>query len=349
MRIVVTGATGNVGGALVGLLAGDDRVDEVIGVARRPPAKVPQGARFESAEVATDDLVEVMRGADVVVHLAWLFQPTHRPMVTWRNNALGSMRVFEAAAAVGASALVHASSVGTYSPAPSDDRRVDERWPTHGRPTAAYGREKAYLERVLDAYEAHHPDMRVVRMRPAFIFRRESATSQRRLFMGPFAPRRLVRPGRVPLLPHPEGLRTQSVHTDDVAEAYRLAAFGDARGAFNLAAEPVLGAAELAEILGARPIAVPRTLVRAAVAAAWHAHLVPADPHLFDLFLQLPVMDTTRARTELGWVPRRSATEAITEALHAMAGGEGGPTAPLAPDRPDRRLAEVTTGVGERP
>lgn len=68
---------------------------------------------------------------------------------------LGSIRVFEAAAGSGEPALVHASSVGAYSPSPKD-RPVDASWPG-----AAYCREKAYLERFLDAYEQRHTAMRV--------------------------------------------------------------------------------------------------------------------------------------------------------------------------------------------
>ncbi len=95
------------------------------------------------------DLGRALAGADVVVHLAWLFQPTHRPDITWRANVDGSRRVFEAVAAADVPALVHASSVGAYSPRTSE-QPVDESWPTHGVPTAAYSREKAYVERTLN-------------------------------------------------------------------------------------------------------------------------------------------------------------------------------------------------------
>lgn len=353
MRIVVTGATGNLGTSLMERLVRDPDVDEIIGIARRAPepdAVGPLGEiQFVEADVATADLTPHFHGADVVVHLAWLFQPTHRPMITWESNALGSINVFDAAAAAEVPKLIHASSVGTYSPAPVDDRPVSETWPTHGRPTAAYGREKAYLERFLDAYEQHHREMRVVRMRPAFMFKRASASAQRRLFLGPLVPGTLVRPGRLPVLPHPAGMRLQALHTDDAAEAFRLAALGDAHGAFNLAAEPIVDARVLGEIAGTRTIALPRTVVRAAVSAAWRGHLVPADPRLLDLFLQLPLMDTQRAHDELGWTPRYSATEAIDEVLHGIAAGAGGTTPPLADDHPRRRVQELATGVGERP
>ena len=77
----------------------------------------------------------------------------------------GSPRVFEAAAAAGAGALVHASSVGAYSPGPKD-RRVDESWPTEGIPSSFYSRHKAACERALDELESRDPQLRVARLRP---------------------------------------------------------------------------------------------------------------------------------------------------------------------------------------
>ncbi|MDQ2649571.1 MAG: NAD-dependent epimerase/dehydratase family protein [Actinomycetota bacterium] len=348
MRVVVLGATGNVGTSVVEALAADDRIHKIVGIARRRPNWSPPKTEFVAADIARDPLAPHLRGADVVVHLAWLFQPTHSPLVTWENNAIGSLRVFDAVAAAGVPAMVYASSVGAYS-SPHGDHPVDESWPTHSLPTAGYGREKAYVERLLDVFEREHPDRRVVRLRPGFIFKRTSATAQRRLFAGPFLPNPLVEPGRLPVLPYPRGLRFQALHSSDAAAAYHRAVVSDARGAFNVAADDVLDGPALAAVLGARPVALPRRLVRGAVAAAWHAHLAPADPKLLDLTLGLPIMDTTRARTELGWVPRWSAREAMEELLHGMAEGAGGPTDPLAADRTDRRLAEVATGVGERP
>src|SRR5690606_9993072 len=121
-------------------------------------------------------LGEAFAGADAVVHLAWAFQPTHDPATTWRTNVLGSMRVFDAVAAAGVPALLHASSVGAYSPGPKD-HAVDESWPTHGWPDAAYCREKAYLERALDTFERDHPAPRVVRMPPALLLQPSPALS----------------------------------------------------------------------------------------------------------------------------------------------------------------------------
>lgn len=331
MRVLVTGATGNIGTSVVEALDSDPSVDDLVGLARRLPAWTPDKARFVQADVRTADLVSLCRGVDVVVHLAWAFQPTHRPITTWEVNVLGGMRVFEAAAEAGVRSLIYASSVGAYSPGPG--RQVDETWPTHSLPTAGYGREKAYLERYLDAYELRHPSMRVVRFRPCFVFKRQSASEQRRLFAGPLLPRPLVRPGRLPVLPVPAGLRFQAVHAEDVGEAFRLAVVGEVTGAFNLAADPIIEREQLEEIFGARTVPVPGRAVRAGLAAGWRLRAVPAEGALLQLLLNLPTLHTARARQELGWTPQRSGVDAMREVLHGVADGAGFATPPLKPDR----------------
>lgn len=345
---MIVGATGNIGTSLIEALGREPAVTAVVGLARRRPSWEPVKTTWAATDMTHDDLVHRFRGADAVVHLGWIFQPTHDPVRTWRTNVLGSLRVFEAVAEAGVPALVHASSVGAYAPGPQAGF-VDESWPTHALPTAAYGREKSYLERILDTFEVEHPGVRVVRMRPAFIFKRTSAPQQRRLFAGPLVPGFLARPSLVPVIPDLPGLRLQALHSVDAADAFRRAVIGDVRGAFNVAADPVVDAHGLARLLGARVVRVPTGLVRSVVAGAWHLRAVPASPTLLDLALSLPAMDTTRARTELGWDPTVSSLDALGAFLEGLRSRADEDTPPLRADAGGRlRWREFATGVGGR-
>jgi UDP-glucose 4-epimerase len=266
-----------------------------------------------------------------VIHLAWLIQPSRDEAVLHAVNVDGSRRVFEAAAAAGVGALVHASSVGAYSPGPKD-RAVDESWPTLGVPSSFYARHKSEAERCLDALERERPAMRVVRMRPALLFKAEAASGIRRLFAGPLLPDRLVRPSRLPVVPDIPGLRFQAMHTDDAASAYRLALLRDVRGAFNLTADPVLDPRTMGEALGARRVRIPAAVARAAIAASWRLRLQPTPPGWLDMALGVPLMDASRARRELGWAPARTSTAALRELLWGVAEGAGLHTPPLEPN-----------------
>ncbi len=348
MRVVVTGATGNVGTSLLSKLVEDPAVAEIVGLARRRPQLELPRTRWVSADIVRDDLVPLFAGADVVVHLAWLIQPSHDRATTRAVNVDGSRRVFEAAVSAGVPALVYASSVGAYSPGPKD-RAVDESWPTDGIPTSFYSRDKADVEAILDGFEEAHPQMRVVRLRPGLIFKAEAASGIRRLFAGPLLPTALLRRRLIPIVPSLPRLRFQAVHSLDIGEAYHLAVMRDVRGAFNVAADPVLDPPELGRLLGARPVPVSERMLRAAVDASWKLRLQPTPSGWLDLALGVPLMDTARARGELGWAPTRTSGEALLELIDAMRRGDGLPTAPLEPGSAGPlRVRELLTGVGGR-
>lgn len=348
MKIVIVGATGNVGTSVLTALGDAPSVEQIVAVARRPATFADRRVRFAALDIAHDDLDESLEGADVVIHLAWLIQPSRDERLLYDVNVSGSRRVFEAAARARVSSIVYASSVGAYSPGPKD-RRVDESWPTNGIGSLFYARHKAEVERLLDVFEHEHPEIRVVRLRPGLIFKREAATGIRRLFAGPFLPNRLLRTSLLPIVPDIPRLRFQAVHSLDVGDAYVRAAFGDVRGPVNIAAEPVLDPRVLAETLDARTVPVRAGIVRAAAELTWRARLQPSPPGWLDMGLAVPLMDTSKAREQLGWAPRHSSTEALLDLLGGLRDGADYATPPLSRASSGRfRSRELGTGVGAR-
>jgi nucleoside-diphosphate-sugar epimerase len=349
MRIVIFGASGNIGTSLLEALGRRDPDADVVAVARRlpPPAARQQESRvsWRAADIAGDPLDGIVAGADVVVNLAWLFHPSHDPQQTWHSNVHGALRVVAAVRRAEVPALVVSSSIAAYS-ARRDRSPIDESYPTHGASPAPYVREKTYIERVLDAFEATS-HCRVVRLRPAFVFHRRAATQQRRLFAGPFVPGSLLRPELLPLLPVPRGLVLQAVHSNDVGEAFASAAVGDGRGAFNICADGALDPADLGRLFHARTVEISPRVAGAALWASWAAHLVPAHPYLYDALMRLPVMSNERAREVLDWRPTLSVEDSILEFLRGARRGADYPTAPLARETSGpARVHEIATGVG---
>jgi ferritin-like metal-binding protein YciE/nucleoside-diphosphate-sugar epimerase len=347
MKVVVTGATGNVGTSTVATLGQSPEIEEIVGLARRAPTREVPKVRWVEANVLCDDLAPIFEGADAVIHLAWAIQPSRDATTLERINVEGSRRVFEAVASAKVPKLVHASSVGAYSRGPKD-REVDESWPTEGTPTSFYSRHKVAAERQLDRFEADNPETRVVRMRPALVFKDEAATEIRRLFVGPFLPNFLLRRGLLFALPRVERLRFQAVHSEDVGRAYLQAVLADVEGAFNLAAEPPLSTGELAERFGVRSFPVPPQVVRRLADLSWRLRLQPTPPGWLDMALNVPMMSSERARAELGWEPRYSGVEALEELLEGMRKGHGDGTPPLEADSIAARAEDLKTGVGAR-
>jgi nucleoside-diphosphate-sugar epimerase len=346
VRVVVVGATGNVGSSLVDALRAAPEVTSILGIARRLPKRPLAEVELRAADIVRSDLEPLFAGADAVVHLAWAIQPSHDLETLERINVLGSRRVFEAAGRAGVPLLVYGSSVGAYSAGPKD-RAVDESWPTDGIPSSFYGRHKAAAERLLDEFEREQPRTRVARIRPGLVFKAGAAAEIRRLFLGPLVPTPLLRRELIRLIPAIPGLRFQAVHSHDVADAYARVVVGRAAGAFNVAADPVLDPDSLARHFGAVKVPVPARLAGAVAEATWRLHLQPTPAGWLDLALGVPLMDCSRARTELGWEPRHTSLEALDDLIDGLSRNQGRTLPPLEPSEPGR-AHELTTGVGER-
>lgn len=336
MRVVVVGASGNVGSAVLRRLLAEPEVAQVVGVARRHPGAdgpfadvtweltdvgaAPRGAAHPGVAAG---LARILEGADALIHLAWLIQPNRERDVLRRTNVDGTARVLAAAAAAGVPRVVVASSVGAYSPVQDDALRREDH-PTGGVPTSHYSVDKAAQERVVQEFAAAHPATAVAWLRPALIFQQAAGAEVYRYFLGPRVPRAVLSHGALPVLPWPRGLRLQAVHADDVADAYVRAAVRAARGPFNVAAPDVLAGEDVAEILGARGVVeVPHRPVRVAMDAAWRSHVLAADPGWLDMGAGAPLMSTARARDVLGWSPQRSAREAVAEIVAGIRHGDG--------------------------
>ncbi|WP_409494579.1 NAD-dependent epimerase/dehydratase family protein [Amycolatopsis sp. cmx-11-12] len=341
MKIVVTGASGNVGTALLRELSAEGC--EMTAVARRRPdtsVEPYSPARWIECDIGADGaepvLAEACAGADAVVHLAWAIHPRAGDPPMHRTNVTGSANVLSAAAGAGVEHVVCASSVAAYTPA-DRWRFVDETWPCDGLNDSAYSAGKAAFETQLDEFAGRHPEIRLARIRPCGIVQRDAAAEFTGWLLSPWAPRPPLgsRWLPVPLWP---GLRLQAVHSADVAQAIRLILTRRATGPFNLAGDPVLKSRDLAALAGGLRIPVPLTLLTGLAWPSWRLGLQPLHPAWLRLADQASLVDTRRAREELGWEPRYDATSTVTGLLDAIRSGHHGHSGPLDPPRDRVRL-----------
>lgn len=340
MRIAVVGATGNAGTAVLRELAGHDKVESILGIARRLPNRDLEPYRhadWHTADVqfpeVRAELAEVFAGCDAVIHLAWLIQPNKERDLLRRTNVDGTRHVLEAAADAGVKHVVVASSVGAYSPVYDNELR-DESWPTEGIDSSHYSVDKAAQERILDEFEAKHPEITVARLRPGLKFQGSAGSEIQRYFLGSWVPVQLLRLGRPPIIPFPKDVRAQAVHTDDVARAYVMAAVQGAEGAFNICADDILDAGTIGGVVTKNPkfgrvLPIPNKSLRPLVKAAHRSGVLQADEGWLDMALHAPLMDNSRAKAVLGWTPSMSGAEALEELIQGMVAGSGKRSGPM--------------------
>ena len=324
LTVAVTGPTGTFGAGLVPLLQDDDRIGKIIGIARRPFDPAERGwtkMEYRRGDVRdADALLEAFAGADVVVHLAFLITGNTSRETARSINVDGTLNVFGAAAAAGARRFVYASSVAAYGFHDDNPDRIGEEWPTRPAARLFYAQEKAELEALLERESQSHADLALYLLRPPIVLG-PNAVGAKDVLPGRLAPlgRRLLgRPRRLPVplpLLVPE-YPMQFIHEEDVGRALLLCVVGAGPpGAYNIAGDGVLTAGDVAQEFGALPIRLPAGPAQAAARAISRLPFLPPVAEWIEAASRPVLMDTTKAREQLGWQPRYSGLEALRDTL----------------------------------
>jgi nucleoside-diphosphate-sugar epimerase len=323
LTVAVTGPTGTFGFGLIPMLQADDRVSRIIGMARRPFDPNEHGwtkMEYRQGDVRDPDaLREAFTGADVVVHLAFLIVGGSRE-TTRAINVEGTLNVFRAAAEVGAERFVYASSVAAYGFHRDNPVGMNEDWPVRPAERLFYAQEKAELEGLLQSESEAHPALALYLLRPPVVLGPHTLGAKD-VLPGPLAPLGRQLQGRVRRLPFPipalvPDLPLQFVHEDDVGQALlQCVVAAGPPGAYNIAGDGVLSAVDVAREFGFLPIGVPARPVYAGARALARLPYLPSFAEWVEAASHPAVMDTSRAKAELGWEPRYSGLEALRDTV----------------------------------
>jgi UDP-glucose 4-epimerase len=324
LTVAVTGPTGGIGLGLIRALEAEPSVERVLGMARRPFDPAERGWKkttYRRGDVLDRGSVEeLVQGADVVVHLAFVIMGGHAESRS--VNLEGSRNVFEAAAASGAKRLVYASSVAAYGFHEDNPVPLTEDVPARGTDAHYYSAQKAEVEALLDEI-LDDSDLDAYVFRPCIVAGPEALLLIENIpyvqLSGklPDAVLRLfdVVPAFKPVIPDP-GVPFQLVHVDDVASAMTAAVLGKGEpGVYNLAAEGEVTMRDLAAALDWYSVPLPELAVDAAAELVARVPFMPAEAQWVNALRTPVLMDTSKARAKLGWAPRHDARETLRETV----------------------------------
>jgi nucleoside-diphosphate-sugar epimerase len=261
-------------------------------------------------------LAEAFRGADVVVHLAFLITGGASRDTIRAINVDGTLNVFRAAAAVGVRRFVYASSVAAYGFHADNPERISEDWPVRPAARLFYAQEKAELEQLLEHEAETAPELDVYLLRPSIVVG-PNAVGAKDVLPGPLAPlgRKLFgRPRKLPVpipLLAPE-LPMQFVHELDIGAALlQCVVAAGPPGAYNIAGDGILTMADVVREFGGLPVRMPAAPAQLAARAVSRLPFLPPAAGWVEAATRPSLMDTTRAKEQLGWRPEFSGLEAL--------------------------------------
>jgi UDP-glucose 4-epimerase len=324
LTVAVTGPTGEIGISAVEALEQSAEVDRILGMARRPFDPAAQG--WTKSEYRQGDILDrravdaLVADADVVIHLAFIVMGSREESA--RVNLAGTRNVFEATVAADRPRrLVYTSSVAAYGYHYDNPVPITEDVPTRGSPEHYYSEQKAACEALLDGIVAGS-SLEVSVLRPCIVAGPKALALAEAMpwnqLPGPVRKITQALPLLKPPFPDP-GTPLQLVHHDDVAAAIVLAATSSAPpGAYNIAADGVLSMSQVAEALGARPLPVPQVAMAATSAVVARLPFVPTVVEWLHAGRTSLVMDTSKAKSQLGWTPKYTAAETLSALAEAI-------------------------------
>jgi UDP-glucose 4-epimerase len=324
LTVAVTGPTGDIGIPAVTALEREPAVEKINGMARRPFEPGIYGwakTAYEQGDILDRAAVDALVGdADVVIHLAFIIMGSREESA--RVNLAGTRNVFEATvAAKRPRRLVYTSSVAAYGYHSDNPVPLTEDVPARGSPEHYYSAQKAACESVL-AEVTNGASLEVFVLRPCIVAGPEARTLAEAMPWNRLpAPVRSIAkavPVLKPLVPDP-GFPLQLVHHDDVAQAIALAATAPVPGgAYNIAADGLVTVSDVAKALGGRPVRVPAAAASAASAAIARLPYVPSKLEWLHVARTSVVMDTTKAKKDLGWHPTYTSAETLAALAAAV-------------------------------
>jgi len=319
-RVLVTGAAGVFGGALVRRLLALPGVEQVVAFDIRPPPGPPADARLRPVVADLRRPPEdLLAGIDAVAHFAFRLRPSHDAAADRALNVEATAALLDACTSAGVRHFVYSSSAVVYGAQPGPAVPHPETDPLDPVPGFRYGEHKVEVERLLAAFAAAHPATSVTVLRPCVVLAPGAANFVTDLLALRWLP---VTAGDDPEM--------QFLHIDDLVTAVLGILERRAAGAFNLAGEGTIRWREVIRLGGSRPLPFPPRLLAGLANLTWRARLQSRSPAGGLEMIRYPwLADTSRARTLLGWQPRYSSRR-VVEAWR-----EGEPGAGIPGDNPD--------------
>jgi UDP-glucose 4-epimerase len=310
MRYVITGGSGYIGSRLVDLLERRDDTEKIVICDVAPPKGYRPHTEFERVDVRDRDAVRSVLDRvkpDVLVHLAFILNPSHDEGFAYDVDVNGTHNVLEAADGAGTRQVLVTTSGVAYGAFADNPVPLTEDDPVRGVAGFSYARDKTESDRLCQLWAATHPDRVMTIVRPCIVFGPNVDNYLVRLWTKqPFA----VDVGTI-------DRDIQFVHEDDVVDGIAALLLGRHAGAYNVAGDGLMTNRECAELIGTTIRKMPLKVYRGLARAMWRLRQAEAPPGAIEYALHSWLLSNEKLKQTTGWRPRYSSRETFEITMRA--------------------------------
>ncbi|NIM92416.1 MAG: NAD-dependent epimerase/dehydratase family protein [Anaerolineales bacterium] len=306
--LAITGCSGYFAKVLMPLIEEDPDIERVVGIdVNEPPAEAEWSKlEFHKMDIRDPSLEDVIRGAEALVHLAFVLLRTPKDDNLDDINIRGSQEVIKTAARLGIPKLIIASSTVGYGIHPDNPNPLTEESPLRPNEDLYYSRQKAANEAFLDDFCKEYPEIIVTRLRPPTVAGPSADPDQMASMVAKTVP--VVR-GCDPA--------NQMLHEEDIAQALYMAICEDLPGIFNVTSDEPRSLGQLVESRGGRVFPIPTGLFRVLLWALWRSGASVFAPEWIRLFQYSFIASNDKLKAA-GWSPKYTTPETFLAVLAAF-------------------------------
>jgi UDP-glucose 4-epimerase len=304
--VAITGAAGYIARQLIASLDNQKWCQKILGTDIVEAGVQSAKLEFYNHDIRDPSLFDLWKNQqiDTLVHLAFIVDPIHDEKRMYDVNVNGTRNVLNICERLNIPHLIVASSGTAYGAWPDNPPALKEDDPIRlFPPKFSYAHHKGLIEQYCAEFMEKHPEIIFNIVRPCVVY-------------GPNTNNYLARfLKNLPIVFLPDGRDPdlQFVHEKDVAELFLLLIEKKIPGAFNVAGDGVVKISEAAAMIGKRTQKIPRRLYSALIWLLWHLRIktVEAPAGIVAYSSYSWVLDTTRAKTKLGWKPRYTSRQTL--------------------------------------
>ena len=309
--VLVTGVSRFVGGHLAARLAADPSIDRVLGVDTVPPRRDllrrMGRAEFIRADIRNPLIAKVISTAkvDTVVHASMSANPRDSGgrSTMKEMNVIGTMQLLAACQKSSTlTRLVVKSTSAVYGASARDPAMFTEGDEPKALPSSGYAKDAVEIESYIRGFARRRDDVDVTVLRFAN-------------FIGPRIDTVLTRYFSLPIVPTVLGYdaRVQLLHEEDALAVLERATRERLPGVFNVAGDGVLLLSQAIRRAGRIAAPIPEPAVSTVGRLLRNSRLVDFSPEQTKFLNFGRVIDTTRLRTQFGFVPRWTTAQAFDD------------------------------------
>jgi len=305
-RVLITGNAGSLGRALIARLQKTSKF-HIIGVDRRPLDPVPEGVEHYALDLRRKSAILTLRRIQPssIIHLGVIRNPQiHRSKRAnvYYFNLESTTQLLRFAETLPIRKFVFLSTANLYGPSANTTGILTEEAPLHGANRSPEIRDLVSLDMMMQSFFWKQPKTETIILRPCHIIGANLRN----------APTRYLELDTIPTILGFDPI-IQFLHVADLITAITLSLKSKVRGIFNLAGPDLAPLSRVIKALNRPSIPLPETLFKILTASAFFSRRSSFPIGELDHLKYSCIIDDSRARSELGFNPKKKMSAIIAE------------------------------------